>query len=89
MEIHRQIWVFPFACNPKALEFGTLDINPAFGEFPTFLTEIDDVHFVFVFAFFAVLLFDLPFDGQTVAIPSWDVAGIFSHHLLAAHNHIL
>ena len=89
MEIHRQIWVLPFARNTEALEFGTLDINPTFSELSTFLAEIDDVHFVFVFAFFAVLLFYLPFNGQTVAIPTGDVTGIFAHHLLAAHNHIL
>ena len=62
MKIHCQIRIFPLACDAKALEFCALDINPIFGKFAAFLAEINDVHFVFVSSFFAVLLFDLPFN---------------------------
>ena len=88
MEIHGQVRVFPFACHAQAFEFFALNINPAFGEFAAFGTEIDNVNFVFVFAFGAVLFFDFPFDRQTVAIPTWDIPRITAQHLLAAHDEV-
>ena len=66
-----------------------MNVDPTFGKFPAFLTKINDIHFVFVFAFFAVLLFDFPLNRQAVTIPTWDIAGVFAHHLLTAHDHIL
>ena len=88
MVVHRQIGVVPVARDAKALEFGALHINPAFGKAAAFLAEIDDVHIVFVQALGAVLLFDLPFNRQAVAIPTGHIARIFAHHLLAAHHHV-
>ena len=76
VEIHRQIGIFPFAVDPQTLEFLALNIDPAFGKLAAFLTEIDDVNFVLVFAFGAILFFDLPFDWQTVTIPTGDIARV-------------
>ena len=87
--IHGQIRVSPVAGHPKPLEFLALHINPAFGKSAAFLTEIDDINIVLVQALGAVLLFDLPFDRQTVTIPARHITGVFAHHLLAAHHHIL
>ena len=88
VEIHRQIGVFPIAGDPQTFEFFALDIDPAFGKGPAFLTEIDDRHVVLVLALFAVLLFDLPFDRQPVTIPTGDIARVMAHHLVRAHNHV-
>ena len=88
VEIHRQIGVFPIAGDPQTFEFFALDIDPAFGKRPAFLTEIDDRHVVLVLALFAVLLFDLPFDRQPVTIPTGDIARVMAHHLVRAHNHV-
>ena len=59
------------------------------GEGAAFFAEFDDGDFVFVFALGAVLLLDLPFDRQTVAIPAGDVIGVKAQHLLAARDQIL
>ena len=88
MVVHRQIGVVPVARDAKALEFSALHINPAFSKAAAFLAEIDDVHIVFVQALGAVLLFDLPFNRQAVAIPTRHIACVFAHHLLAAHHHV-
>ena len=88
MKIHSQIRIFPFAGDAKSLEFLALDINPSRGKFATFLTKFDDRNRVFISAFFAVFLFYFPLNGQTVTIPTWDIARIFAHHLLRADHHI-
>ena len=89
VEIHRQIGVFPIAGDAQTLEFFPLDVHPALGEFAAFLTEIDNVHVVLIAALLAVLLFDLPLNRQTVAIPTRHIARIKTHHLVAANDHVL
>ena len=89
MEIHRQIGFVPSAGDAQPFEFLTLDIDPTFGKAAAFLAEIDNVDLVLVLALGAVSLFDLPFDGQAVAIPAGDIARVKARHLLGAHDHIL
>ena len=89
VEIHRKIRIRPVACDAETLELIALDIHPAFGKLATFLTEINDINIVFAFALLAILLFDLPFDRQTVAIPTGNITRVKTHHLMAAHDHIL
>ncbi len=79
----------PVAGDAQTFEFVALDVDPAFGKAAAFLTELDDIDGVLVAALLAVLFLDLPFDGQTVAIPSGDIARVAAHHLLAAHDHVL
>ena len=89
VEVHGQIGIIPRAGDAQTLEFFALDVDPALGEFAAFLTEVDDGNFVFVLALLAVLFLDLPFDGQTVAVPTGDIARLAAQHLLAADDKIL
>ncbi len=89
MEIHGQIGVFPIAGDAQTLEFLALHVDPTAGELATFGAEFIDRHLILVAALLAVLLFDLPFDRQAVAVPARDVARVIAHHLMAAHNHVL
>ena len=89
VKIHREVGIRPIARDAQTLEFLALDIDPALGKLAAFLTEINDAHFVFVLALLSVLLFDLPFNRQTVAIPTGHITRIKAHHLMAAHDHIL
>jgi hypothetical protein len=82
VEIHRQVGIGPVAGDAEALELLALDVDPAFGELAAFLAELDDVDLVLVQALGAVLLLDLPLDGQAVAVPAGDVARCLAHHLL-------
>ena len=51
--------------------------------------RIGDWHLVLVLALLAILLFDLPFDRQAVAVPSGHVIGILAKHGLRTVDHIL
>ena len=53
-----------------------------------FLAKFCDRHFILIFAFFAILLFNFPFDGQAMTIPARHIIGIFPQHGLRAVNHI-
>ena len=86
--VHCQVGVGPVAGDAEAFELVALHVDPAKGEGATFAAEIHHVNVVFVQAFGAVLLLDLPFNRQAVAIPARHIAGVFAHHLLAADNHV-
>ena len=51
--------------------------------------ELDDRHRILVLAGGAVILLDLPFDREAVAVPAGHVVGIEPEHLLAARHHVL
>ena len=87
--VHRQVGVGPVAGDAKALELGALDVDPAGGEGAAFAAEGDDIDVVLVQTLGAVLLFDLPLDRQAVAIPARHIAGVGTHHLLRADDHVL
>ena len=89
VEIHRQIGIVPLAGDAQTFELVPLDVDPALGELAAFLTEVDNVHVILVLALLAVLFLDLPFDGQTVAVPAGNIACIVAHHLVRAHDHVL
>ena len=57
-------------------------------ELTAFLAELRDRNLILVFAFGAVLLFDLPLDRQAVAIPTRHIIRVFTHHLLRSVDHI-
>ena len=88
-KIHGEIGPVPIAGDAQPLEFLALHIDPAFGEPAAFLPEIDEIQLILVEALGAVLLLDLPFDGQAMAVPARNVARVIAHHLLAAHHHVL
>ena len=59
-----------------------LRISAAFG------AELDSGNFVLVELFLAILLLNLPFNGQAMAIPTGDIRRIFAKQSLRANNHI-
>ena len=70
----------PVAENTKALEFLGLNVEPVRGKIPAFLAEFTDRHLVLVLALLAILLLDLPFDRQAVAVPSRNIVGVLAKH---------
>ena len=86
LERHRLIWIFPIADDAEALELFPLDIDPLGGEVAALGAEFDDGHGVLIQALLAVLLFDLPFDRQAVAVPTRHVVGIEAGHLARADD---
>ena len=88
MVVHGQVGIFPLACHAKTLELLALHVNPAIGEVPALTAEFHNWDGVLVVPLLAVLFLDFPFDWQPVAIPTRDIACIFAHHLLGAHDHI-
>ena len=89
MKVHRQIGFGPIASDTQPLELLALDVDPALGKFPALRPEFVDRHRVFVFALFAVLLLDLPFNREAVTIPARDIAAVMAHHLVRAHDDVL
>ncbi len=89
IEAHGGIGMRPVALDAEPLELLALDVEPVLGEDPAFLAEFDDRHLVLVAALGAVLLLDLPFDRQAVAVPAGDVVGIMAERALGAHHDVL
>ena len=88
-KIHGRVVVPPVALDAEALELVALHADPVLGELAALLAELVDGHFVLVLALGAVLLLDLPLDGQAVAVPARHVVGIEAQHLLGARHHVL
>ncbi len=79
----------PVAHHAKALELLHLRADPLAREFAAFLAELVDRHLVLVLALLAILLLDLPFDGQAVAVPAGDVAAVIAEHLVRPDDNVL
>ena len=86
---HGGVRIGPIGHDAQTLEFRLLHADPMGGEFPAFIAELDDIHLVLVLTGFAVFFFDLPFDGQAVAIPAGDVMGVHALHLPGAVDDVL
>ena len=59
------------------------------GELAALAPEIVDGNGILVPAPGAILLLDLPLDGQAVAVPAGDVVGVLAQHLLGPVDEIL
>ena len=86
---HGGVIVVPVADYAEPLELLALGVDPERGELPANPAELQDRHRVLVLAARAVVLLDLPFDGQAMAVPAGDVVGIHAGHLPAAVDDIL
>ena len=86
---HGGVGIVPIGLDAEPLEFLALHLDPLPGEGPAFLAELDHRHLVLILALGAVLLLDLPFDRQPVAVPSRHIVGVLAPHLLAAVDHVL
>ena len=89
VEAHGKIGIVPLAQDPKALELGALHVDPVLGEGAAFLAEFDYRNLVLVLALGAVLLLDLPFDGQAMAVPARHIGRVEAQHLHGARHQIL
>ena len=86
---HGGVVIVPVAEHAEALELLALGVDPERGELPAFPAELQDRHRVLVPAAGAVVLLDLPFDRQAVAVPAGDVVGVLARHLPAAVDDVL
>ena len=86
---HGGVGVVPIAKNAKPLELLRLEIQPVRRKISTFLPKLRDRNLILVFTFFAILLLDLPFDWQTMAVPSRHIIGILAEHGLRPVDDIL
>ena len=89
IERHCQVGIVPAADHAEALELLALDLDPVLGEFAAFAPEIVDRNGASVPALGAVLLFDLPLDGQAVAVPARNVIRVLAQHLPGPVDEIL
>ena len=86
--------MLPVALDAEPLELLALHVEPVLGIGAAFLAERDhrrrvgQVRLLLVLGA-VVLLLDLPFDRQAVAVPARHVVGIVAEHLLAARHHVL
>ena len=86
---HGGIGIVPVPGDAEPLELPALHVQPVLGKGAAFLAELVDGHLVLVPALCAVLLLDLPFDGQAVAVPARHINGIISQHLHGSGDQIL
>ena len=88
-EIHRGITVRPIAFNAQTAEFIGLDAHPFGSIGAAFGAELQHRHLILVATILAVLLLDPPFDGQAVAVPTWNVMRVLPAHLARPVDDIL
>ena len=88
-EIHRRVGVVPVAGAAEALELGALDAQPVGREGAAFGAERVDGDIVLVLALGAILLLDLPLDGQAVTVPAVNVGRVAAEHVLRTGDEIL
>jgi hypothetical protein len=74
--------VLPIALDAETAELAALNIDPAFGKLAAFAAELDDRTASLSLALGAILLLDLPFDRQAMAVPARNVRRILAEHLL-------
>ena len=92
--IHRRVGVIPVADDAEPLEFLALHVEPFRGVGAALLAErhhrggIAKIRLLLALGA-VVLLLDLPFDRQAVAVPARHVVGIEAEHLLALGHHVL
>ena len=93
-EVHGGIAAVPVADDAEPLEFGALHVEPAAGIGAAFLAErhhrgrILEVRLRLALRA-VVLLLDLPFDRQAVAVPARHVVTVEAEHLLALGDDVL
>ena len=86
---HSEVAAPPVGEYAEANELLHLGANPLLGIGATFAAELLDRYLVLALALFAVVLLDLPLDGQAMTVPAWDVVGIEAAHLARAIDHVL
>ena len=85
-EIHRLVGMVPTGEDPEALEVLALQVDLLFGVFAAGAAEFADAQLALLRA---ELLVDLPFDGQTMAVPPRDEIPETAGHQVVLHHQIL
>ena len=88
LKIHRQIGIIPIGIDAQPLQLLALRIDPILRISAAFGAELDSGNFVLVQLFLAILLLNLPFNGQAMAIPTGDIRGVLAKQSLCADNHV-
>src|SRR3546814_5657263 len=71
--------MIPVAADAEALQLLALDVDPMLGVGAAFGAEFLDRNLVLVQLLLAILLLDLPLDGQAVAVPAGDIGRSEEH----------
>ena len=91
-EVHGGVGMGPVALDAEPLELLALHVDPVLARRRGTRGGIRPWRrhrHVLVLALGAVLLLDLPFDREAVAVPARHVVGVEAQHLLAARHHVL
>ena len=80
--------MIPIPLHTKPLHFRALCANPFIRKGPAFGAELIHRDVVFVFAFFTVLLLNLPFNRQPMTIPAMHIGAVKAKHIARACHHI-
>ena len=86
---HGRVVMVPVALDAQPLELLALHADPVVGEGAAFAAELADGDRILVHLLGAILLLDLPFDRQAVAVPARDVVAVLAQHLLGAGHQVL
>ena len=78
-KVHGRIGLVPTAEHAQTLKFLALDIDPFGRKFAAAFTELGLGHIFLAAALIAELLFDLPLDGQAMAVPTGHIVDIIAH----------
>ena len=88
-ELHRQVRIVPLTLDAEIAELCLLYVHPFAGIGAASGAEVSRRDIILGLALGAELLFHLPFDRQAVAVPSRQVRGIKTGHLVRAHDDVL
>ncbi len=86
---HGRVVAVPVALDAQALELLALHADPVVGEGAALAAELANRHGVLVLVAGAILLLDLPFDRQAVAVPARHIVAVLAQHLLGAAHQVL
>src|SRR5439155_19530709 len=85
-EVHRLVWMVPAGKDAEALEILALQVDLLFGVFAARAAEFSEAQLPLLGA---ELLVDLPFDGETMAVPPWDEVCETAGHQVVLHHQVL
>ncbi len=89
LEIHRQVRIVPVAADAEPLQLLALGVDPMLGVSAALGPEFLDRHLVLVELLLAILLLDLPFDREAVAVPAGHIGRVLAQQSLGADDHVL
>ena len=89
LRVHGEVGMVPITHDAQPLELFALHVHPSLRIGAAFGAEFGGRDFVLVQLLLAILLLDLPFDRQAVAIPARHVRRVLAQQVLGAAHHVL